>query len=100
MIALAIGRADAADFVSAFFRVWVLLLFAYVILSMAFAFGARMPYSRAFSAVFTFLQEVAEVVLTPLRRVLPSFGPLDLSPMVATFGLLIVGGILSSIVRG
>lgn len=100
MMVLAIGRADAADFVSAFFRVWVLLLFAYIILSMAFAFGARMPYSRTFSAVFTFLQEVAEVVLRPLRRVLPSFGPLDLSPMVATFGLLIVGGILSSIVRG
>ncbi len=100
MIALAITRGDAADFVAAFFRVWVLLLFAYIILSMAFSFGARVPYSRAFNAFFQFLREVAEVVLTPLRRVMPTFGPLDLSPMVATFGLLIVGGVLSAIVRG
>ncbi|MFQ5880726.1 MAG: YggT family protein [Dehalococcoidia bacterium] len=36
------------------------------------------------------LHEITEPILAPLRRVLPRFGMIDLSPMVALFVLLAI----------
>ena len=43
------------------------------------------------------LHEVTEPILAPLRRIVPSVGMLDLSPMVASMLLLLVGGIVKDI---
>lgn len=47
----------------------------------------RVPYS---SRVMRFLWDITEPVLAPIRRILPSFGGLDFSPLIAFFllGLL------------
>ncbi len=42
----------------------------------------RIPYS---SRVMRFLWDITEPVLAPLRRVLPPFGGLDFSPLIAFF---------------
>jgi YggT family protein len=97
---LAAVRDDAADYLQALLTVYLILIFAYVVVSIMFSVGIRPPYSRWSNAVFTFLREVVEPYLRIFRRVLPTFGPLDLSPMVATFALIIVGGILVRLVRG
>jgi uncharacterized protein YggT (Ycf19 family) len=52
----------------------------------------RLPYS--FNPVQRFLYEVCEPYLRLWRRILPSFGPLDLSPMVGIFALVVLGQIL------
>jgi YggT family protein len=78
---------DAVDqvetFVSIFVYVYVLLVFVYVLTS-----WIRVPYSL--SPVQDFLRDVCEPYLRLFRRILPPLGPLDLSPIVAVFALLLV----------
>ena len=44
--------------------------------------------------IIRILHEVTEPMLAPLRRIVPSVGMLDLSPMVASMLLLVVGGLV------
>jgi YggT family protein len=77
-------------FVNVFISVYALVVFLYVLTS-----WIRLPYS--FSPVQRFLYEVCEPYLRLWRRVLPSFGPLDLSPMVAIIALVLFGQIVVSL---
>lgn len=95
----AIDRHDVADYVGAFFWVYLLLLLAYIILSMVYAFF-RVPYWRWLTVIFEFLRDISEPVLAPLRKVIPTFGPLDLSPIVAFFLIRIVGWIVVGLIDG
>jgi YggT family protein len=78
---------DAVDqvqlFVTIFVDVYVLLVFVYVLTS-----WIRLPY--ALNPVQKFLYDVCEPYLRLFRRILPPLGPLDLSPIVAVFALLLV----------
>ena len=76
-------------FVDVFLWVYVLLLFAYILTS-----WIRLPYQPWLNRVQRFLYDVCEPYLRLFRRFLPSFGGLDLSPMVALFVLWIVSGFL------
>lgn len=97
---LAISRNDVADFVYTLAIVFVVLIFIRVIMS----FLPRIPYNRWLAAFLDFVTQVTDPILNPLRRVLPPVrigpGALDLSPMVATFLLLIVAGIVANLIRG
>jgi uncharacterized protein YggT (Ycf19 family) len=88
------ARADIADFLQALLTVYTLLIFAYIVSSLIFAFGGRVPYNRGVDAVLTFLRQVCEPYLRVFRRFIPAIGPFDLSPIVAIFVLQIVGGIV------
>ena len=87
--------ADAASslqrFVSIFFTVYILLILAYVLTS-----WVRMPYSL--HRVHRFLDDVCEPYIRMFRRVLPSIGPLDLSPIVAIVTLVIVQRLLVGLI--
>ena len=41
---------------------------------------------------------LTDPILTPLRRVLPTFGPIDISPLVAYFGLVILQALIVSVI--
>ena len=97
---LALTRGDVADYVSALFYVYTLILLAYIVLNLLFAFGVRPPYNRAFDAVLTFLRDVSEPYLRPFRRILPSFGGFDFSPIIAFIVLGIVSRIVVNLIRG
>jgi uncharacterized protein YggT (Ycf19 family) len=71
----------AQNFIAVFTYVYVLVIFVYVISTMV-----RLPYS--FNAVQRFLYDVCEPYLRIFRRILPSLGPIDLSPFVATIVLI------------
>jgi len=88
------ARADIADFLQSLLTVYTLLIFAYIVSSLIFAFGGRVPYNRVIDALLTFLRQVCEPYLRIFRRFIPSIGPFDLSPIVAIFVLQIVGGIV------
>jgi uncharacterized protein YggT (Ycf19 family) len=100
VLVTALSRTDIADYVQALFRVYILLLIAYIVVSLFFSFGGRMPYSGWSRAVLDFLRDVSEPVLAPLRRVIPPLGPLDLSPMIAIILLGIIGNLIASLIRG
>jgi len=94
------AREEIADFLQAIILVYTLCIIAWIVASLVFSLGARVPYSRWSTAILDFLRDVTEPYLRIFRRFVPRLGPLDLSPMVAIFALQIVGGILIGIIRG
>ena len=79
------------SFVYVFVVVYTILILAYIIMS-----WVRLPYSPWLNRVQRFLYDVCEPYLRLWRRILPSFGPLDLSPMV---GVLVLIGVQQIAVR-
>ncbi|HEY4621918.1 MAG TPA: YggT family protein [Gaiellaceae bacterium] len=80
------------NFVNVFVGIYVLLIFAYVLLS-----WIRLPYSRTTAAVQQLLDEVCRPYLRLFRR-LPTLGPLDISPIVAVVVLLVAAGLVNSLI--
>jgi YggT family protein len=93
-------RDDIAGYVRAIITVYTLLIIAYILSSMFFAFGGKVPYARWSSAVLGFLRDVCEPYLGVFRRFIPPLGPIDLSPIIAIVLLRIVGGILVGLIQG
>src|SRR5918992_5356504 len=83
-VVLADAISSIQSFVSVFVGVYILLIFAYIITS-----WIRLPYSPTLNRVQRFLYDICEPYLRLFRRFLPSLGPLDLSPIIAVFALLI-----------
>ncbi|HYI99008.1 MAG TPA: YggT family protein [Thermoleophilaceae bacterium] len=100
MTLLALTRGDVADYVDTLVIVYLVLIFVRILMTWI----PRMPYNRWLDAVLTFVKDVTDPYLNLFRRFLPPLrigpGALDLSPIVATFVLLIVGGIVSGLIRG
>ena len=97
---IAVGRADIADYLQTLLYVYFVLIFIRILLSWI----PRIPYNPALNAVLKFVTDVTDPYLNLFRRFLPPLrigpGALDLSPIVAIFVLMIVGGIVVSLVRG
>jgi uncharacterized protein YggT (Ycf19 family) len=97
---MAAARDTVADYVNALFLVYSLLIVLYVLTSLIFSLGVRVPYARWSDVVLTFLREVCEPYLRLFRRFIPMIGPLDISPIVALIVLQIVGSIVVSLIQG
>jgi uncharacterized protein YggT (Ycf19 family) len=93
-------RSDIAGYVQTLVFVYTILIVAYILSSMFFQVGGRLPYSRGLNAVMGFLRDVCEPFLRIFRRVLPPLGPLDLSPMVAIVVVAVGSGIIANIIQG
>ena len=96
----ATARDTVADYLQALIYVYSIIIFAYVLTSLIFSLGVRVPYARWSDALLSFLRDVSEPYLRIFRRFLPMLGPIDISPIVGILVLQIVGGILVNIVRG
>jgi YggT family protein len=96
---LAVTRADVADYVQTLALVYLVLIFIRIILSWI----PRIPYNRWLNAGLKFVSDVTDPYLNLFRRILPPVrmgpGALDLSPIVATFVLIIVSSLVSSAIR-
>ena len=75
---------------------WVVL--AWVIFTWLYSFNVINPRNQVVAAVGKFLFQVTEPVLRPIRRVLPNFGGIDLSPLVLTLAIVILLRVISSII--
>src|SRR5438270_5068895 len=80
------------SFVDVFIYVYVLLILAYIITS-----WVRLPYSTWLNRIQRFLYDVCDPYLRLWRRILPTLGPLDLSPVVGVAFLYILLAVLTSI---
>ena len=79
----------------AFVDVYTLLIIAWILAS-----WVRLPYSVWINRIRTFLDDTVSPFVALFRRILPRFGPLDLSPMVAIIALQIAERILQSVLDG
>src|SRR4030095_14253059 len=61
---------------------YVWLLIASAILSWLIAFNVVNTRNQFVAAVAEFLYRITEPVLAPIRRMLPAFGGLDISPII------------------
>lgn len=97
---LALDRVDVADYVITLVYVYVALIFIRILMS----YFTRIPYNRWLDRFLTFVRDVTDPYLNLFRRLLPPvrLGPaaLDLSPIIATFVLLIVGNLVAGIIAG
>jgi uncharacterized protein YggT (Ycf19 family) len=100
MAVVASARTEIAGFLESLIFVYVLIIIAYIITSLVFSFGVRVPYSRPVNAVLEFLRDVAEPWLRIFRRLPLRIGPLDLTPIVAILALQIGGNIIVTLIRG
>src|SRR3954464_11110525 len=81
---------SVVSFVQVFIYVYSILILAYIITS-----WVRLPYSLWLNRIQRILQFVCDPHLRLWRRILPTFGPLDLSPVVGVAFLYIISNILS-----
>ena len=78
---------------------WALILSAVV--QTLISFGVLDTRNRLVWTIADFLYRVTEPIVRPIRNVLPSFGNVDLSPLVAILGLrYIVTPLLTTIYVG
>src|SRR5688500_10379764 len=101
-ILLAIDRNDVADYVNAVFVVYLILIFARILLSWLESFN-RVPASATLRPVYDFLHETTDPYLNLFRRILPPLGgsrfALDLSPIIAIIVLVIVQSIVVGLIE-
>src|SRR5579864_4105242 len=79
-------------FIDVFVSVYSLVIFLYIITS-----WVRLPYSPWLNRIQRFLYDVSDPYLRLFRRILPSAGPIDLSPMVGVIVLIILGQVVNVI---
>ncbi len=99
MLALAVTRNDIASYVNTLFWVYILIIFVYILLNMMFSLGLRPPYSRALNAFLSFLKDVSEPYLRLFRRIIPSAGMFDFSPMVAILVLYVLQRVITDAIH-
>lgn len=82
--------SSVQSFVSVFIYVYTLLILAYIITA-----WVRLPYSPWLNKIQRFLYDVCEPYLRLFRRILPTLGPLDLSPVVGVAALIVLGRVIN-----
>jgi YggT family protein len=97
---LAVTRYDVADYVSALFLVYIILILLNVLISWV----PRMPYNRVLRATLDFIKETTDPILFFFRRLLPPVGgggfALDLSPMIAVILLFVLRAVVVGLIEG
>lgn len=91
------ARIEIADFVSALFGIYILILVAWIVAQLLFSLGVSVPFSRPANAVLDFLRDCAEPWLRIFRRLGLRIGPFDLSPIVAILVLQVTRAIVVGI---
>jgi YggT family protein len=91
---LASARTQIADYLSVLIQVYTLLIILYIVIQLLFSVGLRPPYSRTVDTVLQFLRDICEPFLRIFRRVIPSFGGFDFSPILAIISLQIINSVL------
>jgi YggT family protein len=94
------SRNDIADYIETLALVYIVLIFIRIIMSWI----PRIPYNRFLAGFLKFVSDVTDPYLNLFRRILPMVrigpGALDISPIVATFVLIIVSSIVTGLIRG
>jgi YggT family protein len=85
--------ADAITSVETFVNVFI-ALYGLVILAYILTSWLRLPYSVTLNRIQRFLYDVCEPYLRLFRRLLPSTGALDLSPILAFVALGVIDRLL------
>ena len=79
--------------------VFTFIIVIQAILSWLIAFNVINTYNEFVRALWNGLKVITEPVYRPIRRVLPDFGALDISPLVVLLILYILNNIVSPTIK-
>ncbi len=79
-------------------RIYMWIIIAAAVMSWLINFRVINTYSRPVSMISEFLYRATEPVLRPVRRILPNFGGLDISPIVVLIVIWLVRMELANLV--
>ena len=100
LFVIALTRGDVASFVSGLFTVYIVLIFARILISWI----PRPPTDGIGGSVIDFLRQTTDPYLNLFRRFLPPVGrgglALDLSPIIGVVVLLILQGVVVGLISG
>lgn len=100
---LALTRGDVAQYVSSLFTVYIILIFARIVLSWIITFRGSLPYNQPTQVLVGFLESSVDPYLNLFRRFLPPVGlggmGLDLSPIVGVIVLILAQGIVVGLIN-
>jgi YggT family protein len=82
-------------FVDSFVSLYVLLIFAWIVMSYL-----RLPFNLWVYRIRRFLDDTVEPYIRIFRRFVPSFGMIDISPIVAVVALFVFERIAISVLQG
>lgn len=103
LLLAAIDRNDIAQYVNSLFTVYIILIFARIVLSWIVTFRGSIPYNRVLRAVTGFIEQVVDPYLNLFRRFIPPVGgsrmALDLSPIIGVIVLLVLQGIVVGLIN-
>jgi len=94
ILVLASARTQIAGYLSTLIYVYTLLIILFIVIQLLFSLGLRPPYSRTIDIVLGFLRDICEPFLRIFRRLIPSLGGLDFSPLLAIISLQIINSIV------
>ncbi len=83
------------DYVNAVFTVFLVMVFIRILLSWI----PSAPTGRVTSAVWKFFHESTEWYLRPFRRVVPTIGMFDFSPIIALIVLYLANGLVVRVLQ-
>jgi YggT family protein len=93
-VIIATARTEVAGVLSAIIYVYIILIVLHIVIQLLFSAGLRPPYNRTTNSILQFLRDTVEPFLRIFRRIIPSFGGLDFSPLLALITLQIVNSVI------
>jgi YggT family protein len=82
-------------FVDSFVSLYVLLIFAWIVMSYL-----RLPFNLWVYRIRRFLDDTVEPYIRIFRRFVPSLGMIDISPIVAVVALFVFERVAISVLQG
>ncbi|MBK5116698.1 MAG: YggT family protein [Thermoleophilia bacterium] len=102
-ILTALTRNDVAQYVDSLFLIYIILIFARIVLSWVITFRGSIPYNPVLRSVTSFIEQVVDPYLNLFRRFLPPIGgsrmALDLSPIIGILALVLLQGIIVGLIN-
>lgn len=81
-------------FINYVINLYSYIVFAAVIMSFLLAFNVINPRNQVVQTIWTTLTALTEPLLGPIRRALPDFGAIDLSPVVLLLSLYFIQSVV------
>lgn len=94
------ARVEIADYMQSLIFVYTMCILGWIVTSLVFSLGMRVPYARWVNVLLDFLRDVSEPYLRIFRRLGLRAGPFDLSPIIGLLVLQFGGNFVVRIIQG
>ena len=78
----------------------IFLIFAMVIMSWLLAFRVVNPHNQLVNQIERGLKALTDPILVPIRRIIPTLGGLDISPLIAALVLEFIRRLVNGVALG